>query len=186
MEKKHAYAATSLALLVLSVVLVLDGCNGSDSSVTKEEAQEIARERVIADYNYKNLNGYDLKLKSSSQQSEGCYSFVYEYKVDQDEITGVDRIEAGVLVVEGEPINFSYTEISGIFSFQECVDAGYEILYPDCEGCSEYCETPDGRRFVAQQQDCTDNCGDGICSEEECFEPGCSCIEDEESCPQDC
>jgi len=34
-----------------------------------------------------------------------------------------------------------------INSYEECVDAGYEILYPDCVGCKPYCVTPDGKTF---------------------------------------
>lgn len=39
-------------------------------------------------------------------------------------------------------------EEDAVNSFPECVEAGYEILYPDCEGCQLSCVTPDGRTFV--------------------------------------
>lgn len=76
-----------------------------------------------------------------------------------------------------------------ISSFEECVDGGYEVMYPDCEGCQPYCETPDGQRFVETEEGndlCVDNCGNGVCEEMVCMGKSCPCAETVESCPQDC
>lgn len=31
--------------------------------------------------------------------------------------------------------------------YEDCVAAGYEVLYPDCIGCVPYCTTPSGEIF---------------------------------------
>ncbi len=37
---------------------------------------------------------------------------------------------------------------ASVDTFEECVEAGYEILYPDCMGCPRQCVTPEGRTFT--------------------------------------
>ena len=79
---------------------------------------------------------------------------------------------------------------SEVNSFGECVEAGYEALEPDCEGCRPYCTTPEGSAFYAPEKEdgqmCADKCGDGNCDEIVCMEKGCPCAETKESCPEDC
>ncbi len=72
-------------------------------------------------------------------------------------------------------------------NFQECVDAGFEIFYPDCIGCRPYCETSDGEIFIAEDTStCVEQCGDGVCDEIVCMGEGCPCPETTENCPEDC
>lgn len=120
-----------------------------EKEITQDEAQQIALERVISDYNYRDLNGYNLRLKSDPVScGNDCFEFVFEYEVNQTRITGLDKIEAQIFVVDGKAKNFTYTEIASITNYQDCAAAGHEILYPDCVGCKPYCTTPDGRKFT--------------------------------------
>lgn len=74
-----------------------------------------------------------------------------------------------------------------IDSFEECKGAGYEVMYPDCIGCSPYCDIPSGERFEQESQRiCVDRCGDGNCDEVVCMAEGCPCPETLENCPEDC
>jgi hypothetical protein len=79
------------------------------------------------------------------------------------------------------------SEKDRITNFAECVDAGNEILYPDCIGCRPYCETPEGDIFMSEDTStCVEQCGDGICNEVVCMGEGCPCPENSENCPEDC
>ncbi len=100
----------------------------------------------------------------------------------------------GVVQVErAEVINRQ--EVS---NFIECQEAGYEVLYPDCEGCAPYCETPSGERFeqdlppknnqaeASGKSLCVNECGNGVCQEMVCMGEGCPCAETAQNCPEDC
>jgi len=97
------------------------------------------------------------------------------------EINGVkqgDILEVYSLLLISQEIN----------SFDQCVNKGYEVLYPDCVGCKPYCKTPDGKIFEKPNStsSCIDRCGNGICEEVVCMAIGCPCSETAQSCPLDC
>jgi len=96
-------------------------------------------------------------------------------------------------IKEGNKINVKTLTIltKAINNYDECVNAGYEVMYPDCIGCKQYCETPSGEKFeipegVNEPMICVDKCGDGTCQEVVCMGSGCPCAETIQSCPQDC
>lgn len=111
---------------------------------------------------------------------------------DRAEIKGFkkgDSILVSKLRIVGESSkNISDSDLAPkINSFEECTEAGYEAMYPDCETCLPYCETDNGRRFEKKESVvCVDNCGNGICEEMVCMGEGCPCAETPESCPKDC
>ena len=183
-------------LFLLVLVIALFGC-AEQTVMTQEEAKELARERVMADYNYRTFDGQDLQLVSQEELScEGCYRFTYAFDIDSDQAPSiVDSYEISVDVIDGDTKNFSLTEISGIDSYVECAEAGYEILEPDCEGCANQCVTPEGAVFTQKlppkepmepEPICEDLCGDGRCQEIVCQAEGCPCPETKRSCPVDC
>lgn len=142
-----------IGVLAVFLALILIGNFAyTNAEITQQQAQQIAEQRVTIDYNYRNLGGHDLVLTGAESCGAGCYTFTYEYDVGQTEITNLDKIESSVTVKGGHAGNFTYTEIMhDINNYQECVDAGHEVLYPDCAGCSPYCETPGGRKFEKQE-----------------------------------
>ncbi len=119
---------------------------------------------------------------------------VYWNVGDRAQITGVEEgkdLRVTTLRIVGEAgKNISGGKNIDINSFMECVNAGHEVLYPDCEGCAPYCETPEGTRFEKQTESndhiCEDRCGNGICEETVCMGEGCPCAETSSSCPRDC
>jgi hypothetical protein len=167
----------------------------TETGITLEQAKSIAQQRILNDYNYNDLNGYDLRLKKDPVQcGADCFELVYEYKVDQNKISNLEKIEMSMVVEENQINNLTYSEITNpdkhlisINDFESCVKAGYEVLYPDCQGCKPYCETPKGIIFTQDYDGiCTDKCGDGICDEIVCQGQGCPCPETIVSCPKDC
>jgi hypothetical protein len=86
---------------------------------------------------------------------------------------------------------------SSIFSFEDCVMAGYRIL----RSMPPQCVTPDSRVFVKGKgqvsgpgmdqpapggQTCKNLCGNGQCEQIVCLAIGCPCAETPMNCPQDC
>lgn len=49
-------------------------------------------------------------------------------------------------------LDFVKTTKSEINSFEDCVNAGYEVLYPDCKGCKVQCIMPDQRIFTKESE----------------------------------
>jgi len=131
----------------LILLLLVVGCT---VQVADYDPEEIAMLRVVNDYNYKEYNGIGLTLKGSEQLGENTYAFTYEYRIESEKAPKhVDGFEVTVIVEDGEAGNFSITELSDVDTYQECVEAGYQIMYPDCVGCVQYCATPDGKAFSA-------------------------------------
>ncbi len=131
--------------------------------------------------------------KCTDNENGKCFP-PYWQNGDRAQIKGSkkgDEITVKSLSIVGEAKKQISSETpKEVNSFNECVDAGYELMYPDCEGCQPYCETPDGQRFTKIKDEgnslCVDNCGNGICEEMVCMGEGCPCAETVESCPQDC
>ncbi len=171
-----------------------------ENQITVNEAKQIAEKRIKQSYNYNDLNGYNLKLKSDPIIcGTGCFELVYEYKVNKTNITNLEKIETSMIIEGGSINNVTYSEITKadkrivpVTDFNSCVEAGYEVLYPDCIGCKPYCETPEGDLFsetldsAIPSNICEDKCGDGICDEMVCQGEGCPCPETKESCQEDC
>lgn len=93
--------------------------------------------------------------------------------------------------------NYETTNVPqpSIANFAECVNAGYEVVHPECPNCKPYCETPQGVKFEKDIENvgglnnnafCQNDCGNGACEEVVCMAQGCPCAETPESCPQDC
>lgn len=104
-------------------------------------------------------------------------------------------LEADVIKVRSFKIvgevskNINNNNSEEITSFEDCLRAGNEVLYPDCIDCLPYCETESGVRFEQLSMDnnfCEDLCGNGICEEVVCMAEGCPCPETTASCPADC
>ncbi len=75
-------------------------------------------------------------------------------------------------------------DCKGVSSFEECIDAGYELRKEN------ECITPDNVIFKHKTKKsdsfCKDMCGDGICQEIVCLAEGCPCAENKIICPKDC
>lgn len=133
-------------------------------------------------------------LCHDSYEDKSCSSLFWEVG-NRAEITGYQQGES-VLVSSLKIVDKASKSVSGdlpITNFKECVAAGNEAMYPDCVGCTPYCETATGERFeelndkVGQENIlCDDLCGDGVCAEIVCMGEGCPCAETTDSCPQDC
>jgi hypothetical protein len=160
LKKKTNLLLISVAIIIVLVIITFTSNNKSNDNdqmpnITEQEALRIAEERIMSDYNFNNLNGYDLTLMATPEKcGDNCFSLKYEYKVNQTIISDVDKIQISLIVEGPRTKNMSYSEItvsekriSSITDFTSCVKAGNEALYPDCEGCVPYCETPDGRVF---------------------------------------
>lgn len=136
---------------------------------------------------------FDDESSCAGETPDGSCLPAYWEVGDRAEVVG-EKMGESVKVISLRIIGETSRDVSGggsdIESFDECMDAGYEVMYPDCVGCQPYCETPDGQRFEQESEDgdsiCVDNCGNGICEDVVCFGEGCPCAETPESCPQDC
>ena len=149
---------------------------------------------VIVDKQVSESDPVELRLDVQIRDSGKMCAQVTEKEniVDTVELgyqPGVVSIFIGGKEVYSKDYDFEIT------SFAECTTAGYEVLYPDCEGCLPYCETPSGERFEQQlppkeesqgDEHCIDQCGDGVCDEVVCMAEGCPCAETPQNCPEDC
>lgn len=127
---------------------------------------------------------FDGNSKCLDESEDQSCSPVYWENGDRAEIIGI-KTEEQVLVKSLRIVGENSQEISSeISSFEECVAQGYEVLYPECVGCSPYCETPDGIKF--EQEICVDQCGNGVCEDVVCLGSGCPCVETAATCPEDC
>lgn len=136
----------------------------------------------------------DLEFNENSVCSNGveelsCSPYFWSVG-SRAELSG--EIDSGKLLVKGLKIinNEIILDLSNVTNFEECVDAGYESTYPDCDGCKGVCRTPDGRVFNEEINIdidfCQRNCGNGTCEDVVCLGEGCLCAENVSTCPEDC
>jgi hypothetical protein len=94
---------------------------------------------------------FDDNSKCSDQRADNSCLPVYWQVGDRVEIKGIlenGEVKVKTFRVIGEDSkDISGGESEEINSFSDCVNAGYEALYPDCVDCLPYCETSDGSRF---------------------------------------
>ena len=144
-----------VGLIILSALLLQIKYRPEDAEepvLSVGDAGRIARTRVLNDYNYGNLGGHNLHLTGTPVScGRDCSIFTFKYDINESRITGVDSIKATVKIMEGEAVNFTYTELDEVDGFRECVDKGFEAFYPDCVGCMPYCIDGEGVRHVKQE-----------------------------------
>jgi len=104
------------SLLLISILILgnyhYSGKRAVTESITVEQAKDIAVEWIINDYNYQDLNGYNLREKATPVKcGENCYEFIYEYYVNQTEIENLTKIEVRVAVEGNRAVNNTYSEI---------------------------------------------------------------------------
>jgi hypothetical protein len=94
---------------------------------------------------------FDDDSRCDDQRADNSCLPAYWRVGDRVEIKGVlenEKVRVKIFKIIGEASkNIDGGQLGEINSFSDCVDAGYEILYPDCINCLPYCETDDGRRF---------------------------------------
>jgi hypothetical protein len=159
------FIVLALILSILGILVLVGnfhyGNKKVEMQITVEEAMQMAEQRIKQDYNYNVLNGYDLRLKADPVRcGPGCVELVYEYKVNQSKITGLEKIETSMVVEGGRINNMTYSEI-----------------------------TKADKRIVSEngpERLCIDKCGDGVCDEMVCMGEGCPCVETIQNCPEDC
>jgi hypothetical protein len=79
-------------------------------------------------------------------------------------------------------IGCSQQTMEPVSSFEECEAAGYDIMESYPRKCTDGTNT-----FTEElENNCEDQCGDGLCAEIVCMELGCPCAETVDTCPQDC
>ncbi len=182
-----------------------------------DHARKIAYDRIINSYNYKEYGGHNLMCKSVEQidddscrryfddpygvriYTKDCFKVTFTYAVESNE-SDAEGFKVEAIVIDNSVRNINTEEIKAklptkqllppiITTEEECRKQGYEVLYPDCEGCPPQCLTKDGAIDLDTAEDnrlCKDLCGDGICQEMVCAGEGCPCPESKESCPEDC
>jgi phage shock protein C len=116
-----------------------------------------------------------------------CFNVKCKFDVDMPEIKG---FIAELYIVNDEVKNVTFNEVRelDIKTYEDCVNAGYEVLYPDLVGGPLQCAVGDKAIDIISSQEsiCVDMCGDDICQEMVCMGQGCPCTETRVSCPQDC
>jgi hypothetical protein len=129
---------------LLMLVLLL-GC--AQEYVPVQDAQAVAEERVMQDYNYRAYNGHNLRLEAMDH-IQGGYFFSFRYDIESGLApSNVNGYRVSMNIINLRAHNFSITELTEASSYFECEERGYEILYPDCEGCKQQCITPEGKVF---------------------------------------
>ena len=178
-----ALVTTQTLLIVGMMMFMVVGCGPQEPADGPEKADELARGHILGSDQYSQYDGSELELTHSEELAcDGCYRLTYRFTSPEE---GVDGFGVKVLIEDGTVKNVSYEMHTAVTSFAECEDAGFEVLYPDCQGCPDVCVTPDGQRFE-KLQGCVDKCGDGSCAQIVCQADGCPCPETPESCPEDC
>jgi hypothetical protein len=162
-----------------------------------EVAENVAVDHIRTHHIYQNSGGHNLFCFSVEESDlckdyddpygvrvtmGGCYVVRCKFEADVPEVTGFTA-EALVFRNRLREISFDEKPLS-ILTEQDCIDMGYEVLYPDLEGGPVQCDTEKG--IVNLSSGCKDMCGDGICQEAVCMAEGCPCAEDKERCSSDC
>ncbi|MFW5990751.1 MAG: hypothetical protein ACOCQX_00840 [Candidatus Nanoarchaeia archaeon] len=171
------------------------------AALNEEKAKRMVEDSILKSEGY---NMQDLELKKIEElnrweDGEGnifplSYNITYSIKNQNDMVIA----EVSAIVAETGIKQYNFKEIVAVNDFKSCVDAGFEVLEPDCKGCPKQCITPDEKIFFEYPPEglnhknesfekiCVDKCGDGICQEVVCMGEGCPCPENKNNCPEDC
>jgi hypothetical protein len=120
-----AFYFVIVIIILISVIFILsyvitDNLKERKNSIDeiKKQQQNIelfkhsAIEGVMNEYNFKSFNGTNLTLIASPFIcGESCYNFSFEYHVFRSDFSGLKKIRANVVVIDGELTNISLTEI---------------------------------------------------------------------------
>jgi hypothetical protein len=78
------------------------------------ESMELARQRVLDSYQYRNYDGRNLQLRQVEQDTGcgNCWRFIYVFRVSSERLPeGVETVEISVDVNDGRIGNTTMTEI---------------------------------------------------------------------------
>jgi phage shock protein C len=116
---------------------------------------------------------FDVQCKFDSKLPD-TKGFIVYLSVENDEVKDIIFEKIG--------------ETKEIKTYEDCVNAGYEVLYPDILGGPMQCAIGDSYVNITSSQEsmCVDMCGDGSCQEIVCTGQGCPCAETRVTCPEDC
>ena len=137
------------------------------------EAAALMEHRVELDYHYRMFGGHDLVPVSVQRPPEErcsvlwrdyfgdepsyatCFEGVFRFDVNSSAPGHVDHYTARVYLLGTETKGFEIMEEPEplVGSFSDCVEAGFEVLEPDCAGCRRSCVTPSGEEFVEGDTD---------------------------------
>lgn len=133
------------------------------------------------------------KIQEIEKQIAGLRNQIIMLKeniTDIRETTGLSVAEKKYKEAQLSLTKLKWKLCTKVKTFEECVDAGYEVLMPDCKDCPRQCITPENISFFEDQEKnqkiCVDKCGDGICQEIVCQGEGCPCAENKITCEEDC
>ncbi|MBW2983049.1 hypothetical protein KY327_01985 [Candidatus Woesearchaeota archaeon] len=166
-----------VVMLVILVSVLVAGCAPVNPEfgvrLDEDEAAALMEQRVVQDYHYRAYGGHDLLLVGVSRPPEDrcrglwrdyfgdepsyatCFEGVFRFEVNASAPGVVDHYTARVFLLGTETKGFEISEepVPLVGSFAECVDAGFELLEPDCAGCVRSCVTPSGEEFVEGDSD---------------------------------
>jgi hypothetical protein len=119
--KNNTIKILVLVVIIISILIVriiiekYDYFNKKETTnpLTLKQARQIAVERIINDYNYQNLNGYDINpIKDPIKCGDDCFQFDYEYKVNQTKIKDLEKIKISMIIEGGNIKNQTSSEIT--------------------------------------------------------------------------
>ncbi|MFW5746784.1 MAG: hypothetical protein ACOCWQ_04525 [Nanoarchaeota archaeon] len=163
---KHIATFAACILLCIALSACIPARTDIHVDIPDNQARHIMEQQVRSSFQYQNYDGHNLHMTFFSRisgdecdaefrdfmhdtpQYQTCYRAAFVFDINSSKAPALISGYQAEIRMRGDDIDqTSMIELIDVHDFQSCTRAGYEVLQPDCAGCSAYCETPDGVVF---------------------------------------